>query len=131
MFGFALKSTMFYIFWNKFKSQLITVLASIIFIAIVFSVYEDLYQVLKISSKEDVIVLFLIKWFIVFIILGFNWYQFKKMKNVIVKEEIKKQSDNYSSTIIIEQAKPQQHQNILEKKKLKTKTDVILQKYIK
>jgi len=134
MFGFALKSTMFYMLWNKFKSQLITMIVSIILIAIIFSVYEDLYKVLKISSKESVAILFLLKWFLVFIILGYNWFSFRRLKVKPIQDTPKNNSINFIFEDTKEEVKTKpsnkHYADILHKKKLKTKSDVILQKYL-
>ena len=114
--------------WNKFKSQFITLLVSIILIAVIFSIYEDLHKVLKISNKDSVFGLLLLKWFLITLIFGFNWYKFHKLKPISTKNtKIYSNNDNNKSHNIVT---TKQHQHILKKKKLKTKTDVILQKYI-
>ncbi|MEA3554438.1 MAG: hypothetical protein U9R39_08575, partial [Campylobacterota bacterium] len=58
-------------------------------------------------------------------------------KSFFKKKEVKKSPTYYKSVEAVEQCnnstestKPVQHQNILNKKKLKTKTDVILKKYL-
>ena len=118
--------------WNKFKSQFITLVVSIILIAVIFSIYEDLHKVLKISDKDSVVGLLLLKWFLLSLIFGFNWFQFRKLK---VTKDNKYTSSTYEQraykeSIIKTEIKSKQHQNILNKKKLKTKTDVILKKYL-
>ena len=132
MFGFVFKSGMYYMIWNKFKSQFITLIISIVLIALIFSIYDDLYKVVKVSNKDSLVELLLLKWFIVSLIFGFNWYEFKKISS---SQDDKYSSDSYKEDIdkepsIKNELKSKQHQNILNKKKLKTKTDVILQKYL-
>lgn len=124
--------------WNKFKSQFITLLVSIILIAVIFSVYEDLHKVLKISDKDSVVGLLLIKWFLISLIFGYNWYSFSKLKPKLDNfTDHKVHSSQKISENNIKKERTgkfdinsQQHKNILNKKKLKTKTDVILQKYL-
>ena len=132
MFGFVFKSSIYYIIWNKFKSQFTTLLVSIVLITVIFSIYEDLYKVLKISDKDSVFGLLLLKWFLVSLIFGFNWYRFRKLK--IIEDDkylpTTYEQKTYKESTIKTEIKPKQHQNILNKKKLKTKTDVILQKYL-
>jgi len=100
--------------WNKFKAQFITIITSIVLIALIFGIYEDLYKILEISGTQSVLWLLLLKWFLISLILLYNWYQFSKLRS----QDIPISSES------------EQHQNILDKKKLKTKTDVILKKYI-
>ena len=128
--------------WNKFKSQFITLLVSIILVVAIFSIYEDLHKVLKISDKESVFGLLILKWFLLSLIFGFNWYQFRKLKSkpkdenetYIQKEyttnSYNKVNPSYESTKSTLKPIPKQHTNIFKKKKLKTKTDVILKKYL-
>jgi len=125
--------------WNKFKSQFISLIVSIILIAVIFSVYDDLHKVLKISDKDSVVGLLLLKWFLLALIFGYNWYSFSKLKSNAKKQS--RTSDNtttsYNGVKVTKQynsptesTESIHHQNILNKKKLKTKTDVILKKYI-
>ena len=103
--------------WNKFKTQIIDLGISSILLFVVFTIYDDLYIFFTDTSKENLYLLLLAKWVIVIGVILFNWFSFKKMKS----------EDN---TIEIIDEKPQHHQDILTKPKLKTKTDLILQKYL-
>jgi len=103
--------------WNKFKKQIIGLGISGVLLFVVFAIYDDLYIFLTETSKEDLYLLLLAKWVIVIGVIIFNWFSFKRIKN----------EDNIIQTV---DEKPQQHTDILNKKKLKTKSDVILQKYL-
>ena len=104
--------------WNKFKKQIIGLGISGVLLFVVFAIYDDLYIFLTETSKEDLYLLLLAKWVIVIGVIVFNWFSFKKIKN----------EDNTIQTVV--DKKLEHHKDILNKKKLKTKSDVILQKYL-
>ena len=121
MFGFALKSTFVYMLWNKYKSQTISIVVSALLLVVIFSIYDDLFTIVKISNKENILLLFLSKWILLFAILIFNWYVFGKIHLKKPIEEKVFSQNNQTTT---------QNKEILNNKKLKTKSDVILQKYM-
>lgn len=127
MFSFLFKGATYYIIWKKFQKQIILLVLSIITITIVSSVYDDLYQVMKVGQKESLVGLLLIKWFLISCIIIFNIYKLKQVKlDDSEKDEIFE--DTKESTKIY----PKKSQDILNKKtKLTTTTDVILKKYVK
>jgi thiol:disulfide interchange protein len=121
MFGFALKSTMIYMFWNKFQKQIITTIISLVSIVIIFAIYEDINNILIQKQLNYSFELVTIKWVLISIIIIFNIYNFKKS----IKEK-----ENHNSIEELTVIDKLQHKEILNKKKLKTKSDVILQKYL-
>ena len=122
MFGFALKSTMIYMFWNKFQKQIITTIISLVSIVIIFAIYEDINNILIQKQLNYSFELVTIKWVLIsIIIIIFNIYNFKKA----IKEK-----ENHNSIEELTVIDKLQHKEILNKKKLKTKSDVILQKYL-
>lgn len=80
MFSFLFRSATYFLLWKKFQKQIITITISIILLSLVFSIYDDLYEILKVSDKDSLIWLLLFKWFIVLLIIGFNIYKLKKVK---------------------------------------------------
>ena len=128
MFGFALKSTMLYMFWNKFKKQIIRGIISLFIIAIIFAIYDDINTILQQNNIEYLFELVIAKWVLICLIVVFNIYSFKKavkedINRVVTIKDIPKISTQKQKEVLIETS-------ILNKKKLKTKSDVILQKYM-
>ncbi len=126
MFGFALKSTFIYMVWNKFKKQIITAIISLIGIVIVFAIYEDINNIFIQKKIDYIFELVAAKWFLVCLIISFNIFSFKKA----IKENKKYEDQDNCSIEGISTINTPQHKEILNKKKLKTKSDVILQKYL-
>ena len=136
MFGFVFRSSLYYMLWNKFKTQFITMLVSLVLIVMIFSIYDDLYAIFTVSYQDNLYLLLIGKWSLILLIVGYNWYKLSKLK----KKAISSNDSEYNftdtkieNTIIldIKEELPRQkhHQDILTKPKLKTKTDLILQKY--
>lgn len=123
MFTFLFKTTTYYILLKKFRHQIILVILSLIAISFINGIYEDIYKVAKVSNKENLFTLLLIKWFLVLCIVGYNLYRLKQIKlsdeekNEILTSEPK----SYSPSI----------QKLLEKETLLSTTDLILEKYKK
>ena len=126
MFGFALKSTFIYMVWNKFKKQIITAIISLLSIVIVFAIYEDINNIFIQKQIDYIFELVATKWFLVCLIIGFNIFSFKKA----IKENKKYEDQDNSSIENTLTINTPQHKEILNKKKLKTKSDVILQRYL-
>ena len=123
MFGFLFKTTTYYVLFKKFRHQIGLVIISMIGIGLINGIYEDIYKVAKVSNKENLFALLLIKWFLVLCIVGYNLY---KLKQISLSDEEKKEilaaaPKSYSPTI----------QKILEKETLASTTDIILEKYKK
>ncbi len=123
MFGFLFKTTTYYVLFKKFRHQIGLVIISMIGIGLINGIYEDIYKVAKVSNKENLFALLLIKWFLVLCIVGYNLY---KLKQITLSDEEKKEilatePKSYSPTI----------QKILEKETLASTTDIILEKYKK
>jgi len=119
MFKFIFKNALYYIVWEKFKAQFITILVSALLIIGIFYLYNDLYQVVALSSTNDLYLLVLAKWFYISLIVLFNCYKiFYNKKDTTNIKSLKDDDLPY-------------HKNILSKTKLSTKTDMILDKYLK
>jgi len=123
MFGFLFKTTTYYVLFKKFRHQIGLVIISMIGIGLINGIYEDIYKVAKVSNKENLFALLLIKWFLVLCIVGYNLY---RLKQITLSDEEKKEilaaePKSYSPTI----------QKILEKETLLSTTDIILEKYKK
>lgn len=126
MFSFLFRSVTYFILWKKFQKQIILIVLSLIAIVIITSIYDDLFTVLKVSNKDSLVGLLLMKWFLISLIVGFNIY---KLKQVKLEESEKKEifEDTKRDKIIY----PVKSQKILNKKEqLTTTTDVILKKYL-
>ncbi len=104
MFGYIFRTGTYYLLWKKFKKQLITLIISAILLILIFSIYNDLFIVLKIANKESVIGLLFLKWFLVISIVVFNIFNFKRIK--IEKAELEHQE-------VKTKPKPIYHEKIL------------------
>jgi len=118
--NFLFKTTTYLLVWKKFKKEIIGLIVSIGLIAFIDGVYNDLFVLLKIQEQKTVIMLLFVKWFLILLIVVYNIFNFKKIKKI-------NQTNIQQNTKQI----PLNHQNVLSKEKLKTKTDLILQKYLK
>lgn len=123
MLKLLFKTTAYYVIWQKFKKQIMMIAISIILVGFINFLYEDLFEVLKVTSRDSVGTLLFFKWFLICIIIGFNVYVLRKTKidskdleNKEYKVENKK---NYSKI----------QSDILKKEKILTTTDLILKKY--
>ncbi|MDD2384591.1 MAG: hypothetical protein PHN18_10415 [Sulfurospirillaceae bacterium] len=123
MFTFLFKTTTYYILLKKFRHQIILVILSLIAISFINGIYEDIYKVAKVSNKENLFTLLLIKWFLVLCIVGYNLYKLKQIKlsDEEKKEILTSEPKSYSPSI----------QKLLEKETLLSTTDIILEKYKK
>lgn len=124
MLKLLFKTTAYYVIWQKFKKQIILISSSIILIALVGLIYEDLFKVLKVTNKESVGFLLFFKWFFIFSIILFNIYVLRKTKvdlNDITES-------NPKETIFSNYSKKEKE--ILKKKEeLISTTDLILKRY--
>lgn len=123
MFGFIFRSTTYYVLWKKFSKQIILVVLSLFFILLVDKIYDDLFALLKVSNKESLLGLFLVKWSVICIVLIYNIYKLKKVQ--LSKEEKEQILSSH------EPEYSQEMQKLLTKKKLTSTTDILIKKYKK
>ena len=121
MLKLLFKTTAYYIIWQKFKKHIILVLCSIILIAFIGILYEDLFKVFKETNKDSVGILLFFKWFLIFIVIAFNIYTLRKTKVIQNTKNNKEETRNKSIT----------RNEILTKEKILSSTDMILKKYSK
>ncbi len=106
--------------WQKFRGQITYLLVSLVLVLLILSIYDDVYALLKVSNKESLWVLMLVKYSLLVLIVSANVYHFKSIK---VKQPLKKDSVKKEEKLEpIEQA-------IIDKPVLKNRTDFILEKY--
>lgn len=121
-----LKTTVYYIIWQKFRKQIILILCSIILILLIGVIYEDLFKVLKVTNKNSIGLLLFMKWFLISLIIGFNIYVIRKTK--IDSKDIS--SCKAKETVFTNYS--QKEKDILKKKeKLISTTDLLFKKYEK
>lgn len=125
MIGFFLRSGTYYIIWQKFKKQIIILLISAGLIFLTLNIYNDLFSVLKISNKESIFELLLIKWFLIIIIVSANVFMLMKTN---IKESIKQEERKWAKK---EKPLLSAQEILINKKKLLNTTDLILAKHRK
>jgi len=106
---------------------------SLILIVVIFSIYNDLYEIFLVSYPQKLYLLLIAKWFLVFLIVGINCYISLKIQKTVSSSNSKynfTKSKKDKTIIMPPIGNSTQHKEILSKKKLKTKTDIILQKYM-
>jgi len=114
MFNFIFKGGTYFILYKKFRQEFFTVLLSIIALIVLLSLYDDLFKVLKITDQQSIIYLLIFKWFIIVSIVVFNYIRFKRIHIADAKKK----------------TKAPHVQELMNQKKLKTKSDIIIQKYL-
>ena len=126
MFSLLLRTGTYYVLWQKFRKQFMMMLISFVLIAMILGIYNDLYSVLKITNKDSVLLLLLLKWSLILLIIAVNIYSLKKIKIKDVKKSILEEQ-SYASL----KAKPltPTQEYVKNKEKLLTTTDLILEKY--
>ncbi len=127
MFSLLLRTGTYYVLWQKFRKQFMMMLISFVLIAMILGIYNDLYSVLKITNKDSVLLLLLLKWSLILLIIGVNIYSFKKIKIKDVKESIIKEQSNIAKKV--KPLTPTQ-EYVKHKETLSTTTDLILEKYV-
>lgn len=120
MFSFIFKTATYLLIWKKFKTQIISILVSILLIWLIFGIYDDLVKILELNDISSLIYLLLGKWFFTFIIFFYNINMFKSLKKDI------EENDMFVEEKIV---LPIKSQEVLEKKDILTTTDLILKKY--
>jgi UDP-N-acetylmuramyl pentapeptide phosphotransferase/UDP-N-acetylglucosamine-1-phosphate transferase len=120
MFNFLFKTGTYLLIWKKFKTQIISILFSILFIWLIFGIYDDLIRIFELKDTSILLSLLAGKWFFIFIIVFYNIRIFKTLKQDI------KENDKFVEEKI---DLPIKSQEVLEKKDILTTTDLILKKY--
>ena len=131
MFGYIFRTGTYFLIWKKFKKQIITLGVSAISIFLILSIYTDMLTVLKIANKDDVVLLMVLKYVLIVAIIVYNYFSFTRVKvpDTIEKTDIKSFFISENKATIDDKQTSKNHQNIISKSKLKTKTDLILEKY--
>ena len=119
MMNFLFKTGTYLFIWKKFKTQIISILASIVLIWLIFGIYDDLIKIFKLENTSTLLYLLLAKWLIVSFIILYNILLIKSIKTASKDKIIEKEE------IIL----PKKSQEILDKKDILTTTDLILKKY--
>jgi UDP-N-acetylmuramyl pentapeptide phosphotransferase/UDP-N-acetylglucosamine-1-phosphate transferase len=121
MMNFLFKTGTYLFIWKKFKTQIISILASIVLIWLIFGIYDDLIKIFELEDTSTLLYLLLAKWLIVGFIILYNILLIKSIKKPS-KDEIFE-----NEGIIL----PKKSQEILDKKDILSSTDLILKKYLK
>lgn len=122
MFNFLFKSGTYFFIWKKFKTQIISIFISIFLIWLIFGIYNDLIEIFELKDTNILLSLILGKWLLVISIIFVNIKVFKSVKKSSNNENFEEKE----VTIL-----PLKSQEILSKKDILTKTDLILKKYEK
>ena len=119
MMNFLFKTGTYLFIWKKFKTQIISIIASTFLIWLIFGIYDDLIKIFKLENTSTLLYLLLGKWLIVSFIILYNILLIKSIKSPSKDEIIENEE------IIL----PKKSQEILDKKDILTTTDLILKKY--
>lgn len=122
MFHSLFRNLTLYIFWKKFQKQIKVILVSFGLILFISWVYQDLFALVKILDKENLLWVVFTKWVLIGSIVLINIIWFKRIK--IDEAELK-------SSVEKEHNYPKASLDVLEKKTILSRTDVILNKYSK
>jgi hypothetical protein len=121
MIKFLFKTGVYLFYWKKFKSQIISIIASIIVIWLIFSIYEDLIRIFEIKEVSTLLYLLFAKWVIIGFIVLYNILLIKSIQKPTIDETLENEKINL----------PKKSQEILDKKDILSSTDLILKKYLK
>ena len=121
MMNFLFKTGTYLFIWKKFKTQIISILASIVLIWLIFGIYDDLIKIFELEDTSTLLYLLLAKWLIVALIILYNILLIKSIKKPNIDETLENEE------IIL----PKKSQEILDKKDILSSTDLILKKYLK
>ena len=119
MIKFLFKTGVYLFYWKKFKSQIISIIASIIIIWLIFGIYEDLIRIFEVKEVSTLLYLLFAKWVIIGYIVLYNILLIKSIKKSDTDEVFRNEE-----TIL-----PKKSQEILDKRDILTRTDLILKKY--
>ena len=121
MMNFLFKTGTYLFIWKKFKTQIVSIIVSMILIWLIFGIYEDLIRIFELENTSILLYLLLGKWILIALIILYNILLIKSIKKPKIDETLEKEEINL----------PKKSQEILDKKDILTTTDVILKKYIK
>ena len=119
MMNFLFKTGTYLFIWKKFKTQIISIIASTFLIWLIFGIYDDLIKIFELEDTSTLLYLLLAKWLIISFIILYNILLIKSIKTPY-KDEFCENEE-----IIL----PKKSQEILDKKDILTTTDLILKKY--
>lgn len=121
MFSFLLKSGTYLFYWKKFRTQIISIIVSMILIWLIFGIYEDLIRIFELEDTSILLYLLLGKWILVALIILYNILLIKSIQKPTIDETLENEKINL----------PKKSQEILDKKDILSSTDLILKKYLK
>jgi len=122
MFYSLFRNLTLYIFWKKFQKQIKVILVSFGLILFISWIYQDVFTLVKIVDKESLLWVVFAKWLFIGLIVLINiiWFKRIKIDEAELKSSIEKEKEpNY----------PKASLDVLEKKTILSRTDVILNKY--
>ena len=85
MMNFLFKTGTYLFIWKKFKTQIISIIASIFLIWLIFGIYDDLIRIFVLENTSTLLYLLLGKWTIISFIILYNiksFQTFNKSTNV-------------------------------------------------
>ena len=121
MMNFLFKTGTYLFIWKKFKTQIISILASIVLIWLIFGIYEDLIRIFELENTSILLYLLLGKWILIALIILYNILLIKSIQKPTIDETLENEKINL----------PKKSQEILDKKDILSSTDLILKKYLK
>ena len=91
--NFLFKTGTYLFIWKKFKTQIISLLAYIVLIQLIFGIYDDLIKIFQLEDTSTLLYLLLGKWLIIGFIILYNILLIKSIKKpsedeIIENEEI-------------------------------------------
>lgn len=111
--------------YKKTKNSFLGIFVSVIALIVLSLIVNDLISV---ASGMNVYILLIIKWVGIFFLLGFIGYSVLKIVNAITTPFTTEEKAVSTNTVVMLDNKKDR---ILAKEKLNTKSDLILQKYMK
>ena len=119
MFKFILKSGTYLFLLRKFKHEIVAMILSILFIWLIFGISNDFINMFQIKDSDTLFYVLLAKWILIIVVILYNIKLIKSIKNLI------KESNNPKEEEIL----PKKSQEVLDKKVILTRTDIILKRY--
>lgn len=132
MVRFALKSAAIYLFWSRFRQEIVRVVISAIMIMFIVGIYNDLVDIFK-DRDMPLIFLTALKWLLLPIIILYNIRYFKKALK-LGKQPSKKVKEESVPTKIeqypqIDVRLGQIIDKIKSKDRLRSRSEILLEKY--
>ena len=112
MIKLLLKTGTYLFIWKKFKTQIISILVSIVITWLIFGIYDDLIKIFELEDTSILLYLLLGKWLLVSFIILYNILLIKSIKTPSKYKIIRNEE------IIL----PKKSQEILAKKDILTTT---------